>query len=241
MRFMRYLISPPILLLFAAWSPTGRCDDLPPVPHIQFAATTNDFGRVVAGSLLRHDFIFTNTGRATLHITNVLAACGCTTVGVWTRAVPPGGTGFIPLAYQTANLELLTVKEATVFSDDPAQPSVRLELRAQLWRPILVEPDFVSFHVTNDNYAVPPQLVRIRNQEVAPLALGAPVGDNPFFAAEVITNAPGRDYTLRFRLVPPLGISPLAGHFTLRTSSTNAPELRLTTYVMRLYPAEQKN
>jgi hypothetical protein len=77
-------------------------------------------------------------------------------------------------------------------------------------------------------------VVRIVNQEPQPLVLSAPVGDNRLFAAELRTNVPGREYELRLRTVPPLGAARLSGHFTLQTSSTNAPELWVTAYLQVL-------
>src|SRR5436190_12650548 len=67
------------------------------VPKIQFASTVFDFDKVVGGLSVRHDYYFTNLGTATLKITSVNTSCGCTTAAEWTREVPPGGTGNIPL------------------------------------------------------------------------------------------------------------------------------------------------
>ena len=203
-------------------------------PGIRFSATTNDFGRVIAGTLLQHDFIFTNTGGATLLVTNVKANCGCTIAGAWTREVKPGGTGKIPLAYQTPKLDWLSVKEATVFCNDPQQPAVRLELRATLWRPVSADPELVILTVTNRVLTDEVGVVRIVNQEAAPLVLSAPVGDNRLFAAELKTIVPGREFELRVRTVPPLDAGKLSGHFTLKTSTTNQPELQVGAYLQLL-------
>ena len=37
-------------------------------PHIQFAEPLYDFGKVAAGGIVEHDFVFTNTGDAPLTI-----------------------------------------------------------------------------------------------------------------------------------------------------------------------------
>src|ERR1044071_6693305 len=58
-------------------------------PRIEFASRVFDFGKVSAGELVRHDFVFTNTGTASLEITDVRPGCGCTTAGPWDRQVPP--------------------------------------------------------------------------------------------------------------------------------------------------------
>ena len=38
------------------------------VPNIKFESPVYDFGRVRAGTLVKHDFVFTNTGNGTLEI-----------------------------------------------------------------------------------------------------------------------------------------------------------------------------
>jgi hypothetical protein len=65
--------------------------------------TTHDFGKVKQGTLVTHEFKFTNTGKVPLVITNVQASCGCTTPA-WTKEpVMPGGQGFIKATYNAAS------------------------------------------------------------------------------------------------------------------------------------------
>src|ERR1041385_8002204 len=65
----------------------------PSGPQIEFDSLVYDFGKTNAGTLVKHDFIFTNTGTATLQITDVRPGCGCTTAGAWDKTVEPGKTG----------------------------------------------------------------------------------------------------------------------------------------------------
>ncbi len=65
----------------------------PGTPRIQFSETTFDFGKVKPSDTLKHDFIVTNTGAATLEITAVQPGCGCTTAGAWDRLIKPGKSG----------------------------------------------------------------------------------------------------------------------------------------------------
>jgi len=72
-------------------------------PRIEFDTNVYNFGKVSSGELVRHDFIFTNTGTSTLEITDVRPGCGCTTAGTWDKKVEPGKTGLIPLQFNSAN------------------------------------------------------------------------------------------------------------------------------------------
>src|SRR2546421_8737306 len=97
-----------------------------PGPKIQFASTEYDFGRVEAGVIVKHDFVFTNIGRATLEIGDVRPGCGCTTAGTWTKKVKPGRTGIIPLEFHSGNFSGAVGKQATVICNDPEQTNVLL-------------------------------------------------------------------------------------------------------------------
>src|SRR5262249_8072316 len=75
----------------------ASAETLSAAPRIQFSTPTFDFGKVEAGTAIKHDFIFTNTGNAVLEIRDVKPSCGCTTAGQWDRLVQPGKTGSIPV------------------------------------------------------------------------------------------------------------------------------------------------
>src|SRR5262245_16894162 len=96
-------------------------------PRIEFASLVFDFGKVSAGELVRHDFVFTNTGSALLEITAVRPGCGCTTAGTWDRQILPGKTGVIPLQFSSANFNGKVTKSATVTCNDRARTNVVLE------------------------------------------------------------------------------------------------------------------
>ena len=72
-------------------------------PRMGLDSAIYDFGKVSAGELVKHDFVFTNLGKATLEIFDVQPGCGCTTAGTWTRKVKPGQRGVIPMEFNSAN------------------------------------------------------------------------------------------------------------------------------------------
>src|SRR5258706_404987 len=97
-------------------------------PKIEFATQVFDFGKHSAGELMRHDFVFTNTGGALLEITAVRPGCGCTTAGAWDRRVQPGKTGVIPLQFNSANFNGKVTKSATVSCNDPGKSNLVLQI-----------------------------------------------------------------------------------------------------------------
>ena len=92
-------------------------------PKIQFAETVHDFGKVTSGDVVRHDFVFTNLGTATLEIKDVRPGCGCTTAGNWDKLVEPGKTGAIPLQFNSAGFGGTVTKSAAVICNARTAPS----------------------------------------------------------------------------------------------------------------------
>ena len=73
----------------------------PNAPEIQFDQNVIDYGTVEQGADGNRVFVFTNTGKEPLILTNVRASCGCTTPK-WTRnPVAPGESGEIMVHYDT--------------------------------------------------------------------------------------------------------------------------------------------
>jgi len=48
--------------------------------QLRLDSTRYDFGKVLAGTIIRHDFTFTNVGSTTLEISSVEPSCECVTV-----------------------------------------------------------------------------------------------------------------------------------------------------------------
>ena len=73
------------------------------VAKLSFAETSFDFGTVREGAVVEHRFQFTNTGKVPLLISNARSTCGCT-IPDWPRQpIAPGGTGVIPVRFDTEN------------------------------------------------------------------------------------------------------------------------------------------
>ena len=64
--------------------------------------TSFDFGKIMQGKPVFHDFQVVNLDSAPLVIDNVQASCGCTTPE-WSREpIAPGGTSIIKVGYNSA-------------------------------------------------------------------------------------------------------------------------------------------
>jgi len=70
-------------------------------PEIVFENTSHDFGNINEGTMANYEFVFTNTGKVPLVISNVQPSCGCTTPE-WSREpIAPGTKGKVKAIYNT--------------------------------------------------------------------------------------------------------------------------------------------
>jgi hypothetical protein len=194
-------------------------------PRIQFAELIHDFGRIMSGKSVRLEFVFTNTGDALLEIPNVAPGCHCTIAGDWTRKVEPGGTGKIPIEFNSSGFSGPVTRTISVTTTDKRQPTVGLQFKGDIWKPIEINPAYAVLHANLETLANAQVSVRILNREEQPVTLAPPECNNRAFAVQLNTNVPGKDFELLIKVVPPVSPGNLQGAITLRTSSTNMPVL----------------
>lgn len=85
--------------------------------EMKFEKELHDFGTVIEGENATYEFVFTNTGKEPIIISNVAASCGCTTPS-WTREpVKPGQKGSIKAVYSSQNRPGPFSKQITVTSN----------------------------------------------------------------------------------------------------------------------------
>lgn len=88
-------------------------------PKIRFENMRYDFGQVVEGTKVVHNFIFSNIGNQPLIISHVKASCGCTTPSYTRQAVLPGQTGTITVIYDSKNRLGVFNKSIAITSNTP--------------------------------------------------------------------------------------------------------------------------
>jgi hypothetical protein len=189
----------------------------------------HDFGKMKGGEVAKYTYVFTNIGDRLLELTDVRVSCGCTTTGEWSRKADPGQTGSIPIEFNSGNFSGPVAKSITVTCNDTSQPTVALQLKATVWKPIDVTPQFAVLNVSTESPSNS-TTVRIVNNMEEPLTLSTPESSDPRFTAELRTNQPGREFELTVRTGPPPPTNNMNGVISLKTSSTNMPTLNITAY-----------
>ena len=97
-------------------------------PVITFEETSHNFGTIAEdGGKVSHVFNFTNTGDATLVISNVRASCGCTTPSWPKEHVEPGKTASISVTYNPLGRPGAFTKTVTITANtEPEATMVKI-------------------------------------------------------------------------------------------------------------------
>lgn len=200
-----------------------------PGPKLKFDSTAHDFGKINAGDVVTHTFWFTNVGDLALTIANVQPSCGCTAAADWTRQVNPGAAGQIPIQFNSANFSGPVTKTVTVISNDTNQPASSLLLKANVWKPVDVVPNYAVITIPPDNTRGS-TAVRVINHQEQPLYLQTPEVTNANFAVEVRTNMPGKEYQLIISATDQVKAGNAQTQIKVPTNATNVPPLTVTAY-----------
>lgn len=104
-----------------------------------------DVGFVVKGDTAAHEFAIRNDGDAPLELREVRAACGCT-VADFDKVIAPGQTGKVRMTVNTTTFGNGPVaKGVTVYTNDPATPTMDLTIRANIGQFIKAKPGYARY------------------------------------------------------------------------------------------------
>jgi hypothetical protein len=203
---------------------------------IEFAETAFDFGKVKGGEVVRHDFVFTNSGTAALEIKDVHAGCGCTTAGTWDRKVEPGKTGVIPLQFNSTGFNGTVTKSATVACNDNGQSNVVLVLKSTVWNPFDVMPATAVFNVSSESQTNATRVVRLVSNLEEPVELSDVQCTNRSLQAELKTVRAGKEFELLLTALPPFTSNTTVTSVSVKTSSPQKPVINVGAYIMVQQP-----
>lgn len=100
------------------------------LPKITAEKPEHNFGEILEGQIVSHNFEITNTGDAELKIDKVQASCGCTAAQPTKKILKPGEKTNIQVEFDSSNRMGIQQKYVYVFSNDPATPQLRLSFSA---------------------------------------------------------------------------------------------------------------
>ncbi|GIW97821.1 MAG: hypothetical protein KatS3mg111_1154 [Pirellulaceae bacterium] len=109
------------------------------VPRAQCDEPFYDFGDMAPYTEASHEFLIRNTGNADLILRRGETTCTCTVADIGVVKVAPGESYPVKLTWRTGGSGRTFHQRATIHTNDPANPSIALELRGQVR--VLVAPN----------------------------------------------------------------------------------------------------
>lgn len=99
-----------------------------PTTAIQFNETEFNFGKVKAGEKVQHEYVFKNTGKEPLIISDAKGSCGCT-VPEWPKEpIPVGGSGKLKVEFDSKGKNGPQTKQVTVTANtNPPQTIIYIK------------------------------------------------------------------------------------------------------------------
>lgn len=116
-----------------------------PAPKIKLDQLVYDFGTTSMVQQLAGKFIVSNTGDAPLELKKPVPTCGCTVPALKTDKLAPGESTELNFTLNIGSPRGHVEKSITLNSNDPAQPSVRLTLKADMVPTFEFTPQVVTF------------------------------------------------------------------------------------------------
>lgn len=96
------------------------------LPKIYSPNPTHDFGTILEGEIVTHNFEIINNGKAELEIQKVSATCGCTAANPVKNKLMPGEKTTIKVEFNSKSRMGPQEKYVYVFSNDKENPNLRL-------------------------------------------------------------------------------------------------------------------
>ena len=103
---------------------TAAPADMKNAPEMIFEVEEYNFGTIKQGESVTRDFIFTNTGKEALIISNAQGSCGCTVPQYPKEPIAPKGKNNIRVTFNSAGKMGMQDKTVTITSNAKNSPKV---------------------------------------------------------------------------------------------------------------------
>lgn len=207
-------------------------------PRIEVATRKYDMGVIPAEGLTKGSVVIYNRGGEPLTITQVGTSCGCTTGSVENKVIPPGGETPMTVVVNPGKIHgFESTKTLSIYSNDPENPRITVDVTAKVEPEFLVEPSQLDFGQIPKGETVTRQIA-FRQAAELPVVLngvkawGSPPGLGVAFVKtpESEWSDPGRaeytiDVTIDTNDVPP---GPYKAMIGLDTSLKRVPRYNYT-------------
>jgi len=130
-----------VVLIAATFASLAGAEEAITGPRIFCEQPEFNFGTVDSQNTIEHTFVLKNIGDTTLEISEVRAACGCTVANISPKTVPPGETSQLTARLNLQGRSGPQSKAITINSNDPQNPSYRVNMAGTIAQAYQVSPD----------------------------------------------------------------------------------------------------
>ena len=182
------------------------------------------------------DYAFTNVGAYAVTIESVKTSCGCTTAELEKKHYEPGEGGVIGVKFDVGSRIGLQTKRILVKTDDAKNPEATLELKVNIPRLLVIEPQLVSWETGE---AVETRIVRMVAPEGSSVKITSAKPSSAEVEAVVKTVREGLEYTLA--ITPLSTATNFNGVVLIQASSADGAVKEFRVYYRTLPRAERKS
>lgn len=200
-------------------------------PQLRAERTEYNFGEVFQGEKVEQVFKFRNEGDADLIIDRVRTSCGCTAALLSSTSIPPGESGELRTAFDSARFSGPVVKTVYLYSNDPLLGVVQFVLKGTVKQELLATPPLADLGIipTGGTKEVRIELSNLGTAGFPLLGVDTLAPDlSAHLSAEQLL--PNQPVILRLRATPKEGRTRLNGYVIVKTGSARTPELRIPVY-----------
>lgn len=200
-------------------------------PTVSVPRPDHDFGTIYEGETVRHVFSFANSGNAPLVIEKLSSSCGCTAALSSAKSLAPGESGEIQASFDSTRFRGSISKSIYLYTNDPAQPMVQLQLRGNVREEVSLDPQLVNFGTVAPKRTVR-STVTLVNQGQREVRLDGLETTAPELSARLAAQVipPGGRTSVELTLTPKPGQPRFSGYVLLKAEGTIRHDLRIPVY-----------
>ena len=169
--------------------PTG------PAPQIKFESTAVDLGDIKPESKNVANYTFSNVGKGTLKIIDIVKTCGCTPFELAKREYAPGESGTIKVEYQASKAGGAVTKHLYVMSDDPCNPRQEITLKGNIVLQVMVEPQTINLSLDAPDGNAP--AITISSKDGKAFSIKSVESTNNTITADIDPNASAAKFVIQ--------------------------------------------
>ncbi|MDO8302758.1 MAG: DUF1573 domain-containing protein, partial [Sedimentisphaerales bacterium] len=169
-----------------------------PPPQIKFESITVDLGAIKPESKNVANYTFSNVGKGTLKIIDIVKTCGCTPFELTKREYAPGESGTIKVDYQAAKAGGTVLKHLFVMSDDPNNPRQEITLKANVVLQVMIEPQTMQLSLEAQDANAP--VITISSKDNKPFTIKSVESTNNTITAAIDPNTSAAKFVVTLKV-----------------------------------------